>query len=848
LGNTSNENIERDMRKNTAGQFVCFQAVSTTDGSAVTSGSPTVYYTIEAGTQGTGTATPVHEGNGQWSFAPTQAETNGDHIAYTFVLSGAVSQTVNVYPVSFDPTDSVRLGITALPNAAADAAGGLATSAGGATGIDDLATAAALTTVDTEVGQIKTRVETALPNASPGDTDGLHILGENTAGAEYLGVVVFDGGIEGDISGTIEGSVTGNVGGIAGAVNTFDELYLAQSSQHTATQNAVSTVDGKVDTLLTRITSTLFSGITSMAEWLGLLAGKQVGDSTARTEIRATGAGSGTFDETDHSLEAIRERGDIGWTTGAGGSAPTEAEMYTYFTSASRENAFKATGFSTFDPTIDTVALGKILSTAITESNTGDVAESFSFFFNVDPITTKTVNDVGVSGTGLTEQNVRDAMKLAPTAGPAATGSIDSDLELLQTATDAVKSKTDQFRFTVANQVDANALTGGGGDDAATIYTYFTSSSRQDTFKATGFSTHNAADVYTYFTSSNRQNTFRATGYSTHSAADVYAAFGDGSNLSAAASDVTTDLISFLMSTAFRAYRITDVKNSIAACQLALLGSTNIDTVNSQTEFVINAGSADDDAYNDCIAVIVDASTSTQKSVRVITDYVGASKTVTIASAPDFTIEEGDDVVILPAVPSSGGNVTVGGLTQAALAQFATDDTGETTAADGSVAKIAQGQAGGNVTVGSMTKAALAQFATDDTEETTVADGSVAKLSRGSGGGSFVLPIIGHVPQRNRGDTITIFTGESITIAVLVKDEAGVEVDLTGIALTFLAINRSDTLQFSAVATGTATGFSFVCPAIANQSKGWRWFLRADSSGEVLVNGPMEIVWAPEKP
>ena len=53
----------------------------------------------------------------------------------------------------------------------------------------------------------------------------------------------------------------------------------------------------------------------------------------------------------------------------------------------------------------------------------------------------------------------------------------------------AIKAKTDQLVFTVANQVDANALTGGGGDDAATIYSYFTGSNRQDTFKATGFNT-----------------------------------------------------------------------------------------------------------------------------------------------------------------------------------------------------------------------------------------------------------------------------------------------------------------------------------------------------------------------
>ncbi len=48
----------------------------------------------------------------------------------------------------------------------------------------------------------------------------------------------------------------------------------------------------------------------------------------------------------------------------------------------------------------------------------------------------------------------------------------------------AIKAKTDQLTFTVAGQVDANALTGGGGDDAATIYSYFTALARADAFKA----------------------------------------------------------------------------------------------------------------------------------------------------------------------------------------------------------------------------------------------------------------------------------------------------------------------------------------------------------------------------
>ncbi len=130
------------MRKNIAAQTVSFGMVSSTDGSAVTTGTPAVYYTIDGGTQGTGAGTATHEGQGQWSYAPAQAETNGNHVAYTMVITGAINQTVNVWPVSFDPTDAVRMGITALPNAAADAAGGLPISDLGALDLDALNTAA----------------------------------------------------------------------------------------------------------------------------------------------------------------------------------------------------------------------------------------------------------------------------------------------------------------------------------------------------------------------------------------------------------------------------------------------------------------------------------------------------------------------------------------------------------------------------------------------------------------------------------------------------------------------------------------------------------------------------------
>lgn len=129
------------MRKNVAGQVVSAHLIATADGSDVTGGTTTVYVTGDGGTQASG-GTATHEGNGSWSFLPSQANTNYDHVIFTFVNASAISVDIQVYPVAFDPSDAVRMGLTALPNAAADAAGGLPISDAGALDLDALNTAA----------------------------------------------------------------------------------------------------------------------------------------------------------------------------------------------------------------------------------------------------------------------------------------------------------------------------------------------------------------------------------------------------------------------------------------------------------------------------------------------------------------------------------------------------------------------------------------------------------------------------------------------------------------------------------------------------------------------------------
>lgn len=108
------------MLRNRANQYVVFQAISVTDGSAVTSGSPTVYVSKDGGSRATGGGTTTHLGGGLWLYAPTQGETDADYIAFQFVLTGAIAQPINAYPDVFSARELMEavliLGATVTPN------------------------------------------------------------------------------------------------------------------------------------------------------------------------------------------------------------------------------------------------------------------------------------------------------------------------------------------------------------------------------------------------------------------------------------------------------------------------------------------------------------------------------------------------------------------------------------------------------------------------------------------------------------------------------------------------------------------------------------------------------------
>ncbi len=85
----------------------------------------------------------------------------------------------------------------------------------------------------------------------------------------------------------------------------------------------------------------------------------------------------------------------------------------------------------------------------------------------------------------------------------------------------------------------------------------------------------------------------------------------------------------------------------VASIDGVVANATTIATLASQTSFTLTAGSADDNAYNNCVVEFEDASTAAQRCMGVVKDYTGSSKTVTLWYDPGvFTMQATDKVRI----------------------------------------------------------------------------------------------------------------------------------------------------------------------------------------------------------
>jgi hypothetical protein len=232
----------------------------------------------------------------------------------------------------------------------------------------------------------------------------------------------------------------------------------------------------------------------------------------------------------------------------------------------------------------------------------------------------------------------------------------------------AIKTKTDQLTFTVANQVDANSLT--GGTSPADIYTYFTTGTNEDAFKAdtstlaTAASiaalndfnpaTDTVANVTTVGSVTNPVATDAATNPVATDAASRTASQADVSALATAASIAalndlsSTDVTNAVWDASTSSHNVAgsfgrgfrQVKEGLVSID----GQVN-DLSATTTSFISNLASAVDDFYNDQTIHFISGSLTGQS--RVVVDYNGTTKAITVDQALTSAPTNGDEFIIL---------------------------------------------------------------------------------------------------------------------------------------------------------------------------------------------------------
>jgi hypothetical protein len=90
--------------------------------------------------------------------------------------------------------------------------------------------------------------------------------------------------------------------------------------------------------------------------------------------------------------------------------------------------------------------------------------------------------------------------------------------------------------------------------------------------------------------------------------------------------------------------------------------NTTIATLASQTSFTLTAGPAEDDALNGCVIYIHAVASAVQGGWAVVSDYTGATKTVTLTAGTTYTVVATDNIAIFsPVNPKWFGAVGVTG-------------------------------------------------------------------------------------------------------------------------------------------------------------------------------------------
>ena len=666
------------MRKNEAGQVVSFQAVSKTTGDAVTTGSPTVYITIDGGSQASGTNTAIHEGNGEWSYVPTQAETNGDHVVFTFVMTGVINQTVNVYPVVVDDYKADTSGLSTF-DPAADTVANVTTVATCTTNTDMRGTDGANTVapdntsiadiladtneLQTNQGQWVTATGFSTFNPATDTVANVTTVGTCTTNTDMRGT---DGA----------NTVAPDNASISDILADTNELQTNQGNWLTATGfstfNPATDTVANVTTVGTCTTNTDMRGTDNAllqsnmpANWPTLIVGTGVDAGKVTTSNPAAGSGSA------HTAEDVRDlilTGDKTPITMASNKVSNVALVDTTTTNTDMRGTDSA---NTVAP--DNASISDILAdTNELQTNQGNwlTATGFSTFdATTDSVTVGTNNDKTGYALSSAANDAIGAAFLAYTLTKGAAGTIERAFwQSLKTQTlaDGEVSGTP-----TASAFDTNlAAVSGAYDHLLLLF-------------VSGALTGEARPIDTY-SSTNGRITLQESLTSAPTASDEFIIVPDHSHPVPEISEATRDLI--------------------------LAGD--------QTAIVMSSGSVSTSGGGGSVTV---GGFTTAALLEMIQTDTG----VTVA---------GDGSVAKISQGAAGGNVTVGSFTTAALAEMVTTDTGETSAVSGSVVQLSQvGGAVGSgsrlytetVTVDSVPVQDVDAWVTTDDEGTVVVAGTL---------------------------------------------------------------------------------------------------------------------------
>lgn len=321
-------------------------------------------------------------------------------VVYVMITSSAAAASpMEFILVAYNPLDAVRMGLTALPNANADAAGGLPISDAGGLDLDarlDAAVSSRMATYTQPTGFLAATFPTGTVANTTNITAGTittvtNLTNAPTAGdftntmKTSIGTAVAASAVA-SVTGNVGGNVTGSVGSVVGL--TASNLDATISSRASAAD--LATVAGYLDT-----------------EIAAILADTN--------ELQTDWANGGRLDLILDARSSQTSVDDL----------PTNAELATALAAAD-------------DATLAAIAASEVKIDAIKVVT--------------DKVDTALVLD------GAVYQYTANALELAPSGGGSAPTAVQirEEIDSNSTQLTAIKAKTDSLTFTKAGEVDSN--------------------------------------------------------------------------------------------------------------------------------------------------------------------------------------------------------------------------------------------------------------------------------------------------------------------------------------------------------------------------------------------------------